>query len=258
MKVIIIGAGNVGCHLGHRFHEMGVEIIQVFSRKKSKAAYLAKKINTKYTTSLDRVSKNADIYMLAVHDGAIGEVAKKMVENNLSHKLIVHTSGATPQSVLSLAGAKRFGIFYPLQTFSPNRKPDFNNIPICVDANSKEDLNALMVLAKKTSRNVHHVSDKERAVLHVAAVFANNFTNHLFHISSDILTKNNLPFDLLFPLIKETIGKIENAKPSEMQTGPARRGDEETIKKHLDYLKDFPEYAEVYKILSKGIKKKNH
>lgn len=256
-SVVLIGAGNVATHLGHIFSENGIPVPQVFSRKKEKSKKLAEKLNAEYTNQLSSVFPNADVYILAVHDDAIKDVAEQLIKNGLSKKLIVHTSGATPQTVFSSTGAKRYGTFYPLQTFSPGSIPDFNDIPICVDANSKTDLTALQALAKKISPKVYQISDEERAVLHVAAVFANNFSNHLFHAASDILAKNNLPFELLLPLINETVNKLEKGTPSEMQTGPARRKDEETINKHLDYLTNFPQYKKLYELLTEGIKKQN-
>ena len=168
---------------------------------------------------------------------------------------MVHTSGATPQSIFEKNGAKRFGVFYPLETFSSNRNPDFSEIPICVDANSKKDFELLKKLGKKISSNVHHISDEKRAVIHVAAVFVNNFANHLSYIADDILKENKIPFEILLPLMKETVSKLENGAPSEMQTGPAKRGDEKTIQRHLEFLNDFPEYAKLYEIMTDGITK---
>lgn len=253
MKIVLIGAGNVGFHLGLAFFEKGENVIQVFSRKKSKALGLAKKIDSKYTTSLSRINKNADLYIIAVHDDAIGEVTEKLVQAGIKEKLIVHTSGATPQSLLSSAKATRYGIFYPLQSFSLERYPNFTDIPICVDAKRNDDLLLLKKLAIKISSKVYHVTDENRAILHVAAVFVNNFSNHLFHIGSKIVDKSALPFEILLPLIIETVNKLNAGTPKEMQTGPAKRADLDTINKHLEFLKDYPEYSEVYKVMTKGI-----
>lgn len=254
MKIVLIGAGNVGYHLGLRLFEKGENIVQVFSRKKEKAAFLAKKINSKYTTSLSQVNKKADLYILAVHDEAIEFVAKELVENGMDDKLMVHTSGATSQSVFSSVGAKNFGIFYPLQTFSIDRKPSFSKIPICIEASNKKDLSILKKLAKKISKSVYHINDENRAVLHVAAVFVNNFSNHLYYIGSEIAKENNLPFEILLPLISETVKKLEYGSPEKMQTGPAKRGDNLTIKNHLKFLKGNTEFKELYKLMTKGIK----
>lgn len=254
MRIVLIGAGNVGHHLGLKLHGAGQEVVQVFSRKRLRAKDLAKKISAKATTSLHQISEEADLYLLAVNDDGIAEVSQKLVEVGLSEKLMAHTSGATPMTVFESAGAKRFGVFYPLQTFSKNRQADFSKIPICVEANSEADYFLLKNLAEKLSPNVHRISDEQRSVLHVAAVFANNFSNHLYHIAGDILAKNDMPLDLLIPLIRETVAKLDDGSPAEMQTGPARRGDEATIQRHLNFLKKHPDYAKVYKILTDGIK----
>lgn len=254
MKIVLIGAGNVGWHLGKRFHECGVEIIQVFSREESKARRLGDLINTESITDLDKVNRNADMYMLAVHDDAIGEVALKLASFGFQEKLIVHTSGATPMTVFP-ASLNRFGVFYPLQTFSISREPDFGNIPVCVDANSEEDLPLLNKLAFRISPKVYHITDEQRAVIHVAAVFVNNFPNYLFQVGKSILDEKKLPFEILLPLMQETVSKLNTGDPFEMQTGPAVRGDSATIKRHLSFLKKYPDYEELYKLFTESIEK---
>jgi len=172
-KIVLIGAGNVGYHLGCRFRELGVEVLQVFSRDKKKAQTLAKKIDTKATNKLAKVTPEADIYILAVHDGAIAEVAAQLQFLDDKKRLFVHTSGATPSTVLK-PYFRNYGIFYPLQTFSISRQANFEDIPICVDAKRKKHREQLLKLAKITSPKVYEVNDKQRAILHVAAVFVNN------------------------------------------------------------------------------------
>lgn len=250
-SIILIGAGNVGHHLGKRLYEKGLHIKQVFSRTKEKAQALAAEIQAEALTNLSKIDPNADLYILAIHDDAIPEVASQL---SLNQKLIVHTSGSTPSTVLQ-PYAQRFGIFYPLQTFSISKEVDFEQIPICIHANNKEDIIFLENLAKKISPKVYRINDEQRAILHVAAVFVNNFTNHLFQIGYNILEKENLSFDLLRPLILETAEKIQEHPPAEMQTGPAIRGDEATIQRHLLYLEKFPEYQSLYELLTKSIKK---
>ena len=252
MKIVLIGAGNVGWRLGCRLKKCGQEVVQVFSRNLLKARELGVKIDAAFTDSLDEITPDGDLYILAVHDDSIGEIAKILAEGGLSKKLMVHTSGATPVSVFPET-LERCGVFYPLQTFSKARTPDFSEIPICIDAKLEEDRKILAGLAGKISRKVFQISDQQRAVLHVAAVFVNNFTNHLFHIGHSILEKEELPFELLLPLIRETVGKLEDGSPAEMQTGPAVRGDLATIQRHLDYLEKYPEYQEIYRQLTRSI-----
>lgn len=254
MKIVMIGAGNVGHHLARKFHESGENILQVFSRKELKAKTLAQKVQAKFTNKLPAVETSADLYVLAVNDDAVVEVAAGLSDLNLKNKLVVHTSGATPGTVFK-PHFRRFGVFYPLQTFSLSREPNFEEIPICIDAALPKDLTLLKNLAGKTSPLVFQINDQQRAVLHLAAVFANNFSNHLFHIGEAILEKEQLPFEMLKPLIKETVRKLENNKAAAMQTGPAIRKDAATIERHLNYLKAFPAFRKVYEILTESIQK---
>ncbi len=249
-KIVLIGAGNVGYHLGNRLYEKGLRIQQVFSRVKEKAENLASEVNAQAITKLSNITLDADLYILAVHDSAIAEVATQLP---VLDKLVVHTSGATPSTALQ-PHFQRFGIFYPLQTFSISKEVDFEQIPICVHANQEADLQALENLARQISPKVYRIDDEQRAILHVAAVFVNNFTNYLFQIGYDILEKEKLPFDLLRPLIRETAAKVQEHPPVEMQTGPAIRGDHATIDKHLQYLGRFPEYKHLYELLTENIK----
>ena len=252
MIITLIGSGNVGTHLGKRLHQRGYKINQVFSRKLENATLLAQAIESKGINDLTKIDQHADLYIISVHDDAIEKVARVLSRNGIKEKLIVHTSGAASSEVLAPYFSK-FGIFYPLQTFSKNRKVRFSNIPICIYAKRTEDVFLLKKLGRRISQKVVALSDEERAKVHVAAVMVNNFTNHLFHLSHSILAKEKIDFDILKPLIQETVLKIQNHTPFEMQTGPARREDEETIKKHLAYLEKFPEYLPIYQLLSKSI-----
>ncbi|MEM1122765.1 MAG: DUF2520 domain-containing protein [Bacteroidota bacterium] len=253
MKITLIGAGNVGYHLGQRLHKKGFTIVQVFSRTLEKAERLATKIGASAVHKISAISATSDIYMLAVKDDAIEKVSRQLATVLDSHKkLVVHTSGAA--SSLTIAKYfQNYGVFYPLQTFSITRPVKFSTIPICLAARRKKDQKLLLKIAKKISKKVAFVSDEERAILHVAAVFVNNFSNHLFHVGHSILSKERIDLDLLKPLILETVLKIEEGTPFAMQTGPAKRGDTQTIKKHLDYLQKFPKYGQLYTLITKSI-----
>ena len=255
MKVILIGAGNVGYHLGRALHKAGVNIIEVFSRVEEKAAKLAKKIDAKPQTSLNKLSDAADLYIIAVKDDAIFAVAEELSKSNIKNKLVVHTSGGTSTVELGKY-LPHFGSFYPLQTFSLSKKPDWQTIPICVDANAAKSKKILLKLARKISPKVYEINDQQRAILHVAAVFVNNFSNHLFHIASTICEEENLSFDILQPLIVETVNKLQVGKPSEMQTGPALRNDQKTIANHLNYLEKHPTFKKMYEDLTPSIQNK--
>lgn len=249
IKISIIGAGNVATHLGQRFFDCKINVVNVFSRDFSKAEQLAERIEATPINDLSDLSDDADIFIVAVKDDAINEVAEQMFIKN---KLVVHTSGATPSTVFKKA-FERYGIFYPLQTFSVGQPVDFETLPICVDANSAKDLKLLEDLGKLICPNIYRIDDKERAILHVCAVMVNNFTNHLYTIANDILDHENISMNILKPLIQETVNKIQNNPPKEMQTGPAIRKDSQTIEKHLDFLEKYPNYQMIYKMMSESI-----
>ena len=251
-KTVLIGAGNVGYHLGRELHDCGLEVLQVFSRKITKARKLAKFIGADSTNDLAKISAKADLYLVAVHDDAINSVAQKLPLKVRREKLVVHTSGAAPSTIFK-GICKRYGVFYPLQTFSVKRSVDFSRIPICYFANLKKDRTALNSLGAEISEAVYEINDDQRAVLHVAAVFANNFSNQLFNIAEQITQNEQIPFGLLRPLIEETAAKVQHQSPAQMQTGPALRGDLKTIEKHLDYLQQYPEWEKLYRLLSKSI-----
>lgn len=253
MKITLIGAGNVGYHLGKRLFKQQLIVPQVYSRTLANATHLAKKIQAEGTDRLSDINDQSDVYILSVKDDVIEKVAEQLAANaSLKKKLFVHTSGAVPSTVLQ-PYFKNYGVFYPLQTFSKSRRVSFKNIPICIDAKKKKARKLLQQLGKKISQEVHLVKDEERAVLHVAAVFVNNFTNHLFHIAHHICEQEQVDFDILKPLIQETVCKIQSQSPYDMQTGPGRRGDRETISKHLDFLDGNPSYQKVYRLLSNRI-----
>jgi len=253
-RITLIGAGNVAFHLGKALVAAGVAVQQVFSREYSSASELAHLLQAEAIDRLDQVQPDVSVLLIAVSDDAIGAVGQQLAEHfGAVPPLVVHTSGATPSTVLSML--PRYGVFYPLQTFSKDRPVDFSAIPICVDAPQAADLEVLKKLAHRISDRVFPIDDEQRAVLHVAAVFANNFTNHLLALSQQITDRANLPFDLLRPLILETALKAQDFPPAEVQTGPAKRGDRATRERHLAYLRAVhPELVAVYELLDGGIR----
>lgn len=256
LKVVLIGAGNVAYHLGKYLHKNGIEILQIFSKTKEKAAQLSEQLDTvPYTINLENINPDADLYIVAVHDDAIAIVAKKLQYLGKTGKFIVHTSGATSSNVFA-PWFSRYGVFYPLQSFSIDKPVDFQAIPLCIYAQKKADEKTLKNLGLQLKCPTFSISDKQRAILHVNGVFVNNFTNYLYQIAWNICQKEELSFDLLRPLIRETAEKVMANPPIEMQTGPAVRGDQESINKHSEYLKAYPEYREIYTLLSKNINPK--
>jgi len=252
LPITLIGAGNVGTHLAKRLSEKGYRVVQVFSRDKAKAEALAETVGAVAIDQLSEVSSHDGLYLLAVRDDVIAETACRLSEAGISKGLFAHTSGATPASVLQ-PYAKRYGIFYPLQTFSPQRTPDFSEIPICVQASVQEDERLLTNIAEIIGKQAVVMEEQQRIALHVAAVFVNNFSNYLYQTGQRILEKEQLDFKLLLPLIRETAEKVRHLSPEAAQTGPAVRGDEKTIARHLAYLQEIPEEAKLYEMITKVI-----
>lgn len=252
-KIAIVGTGNVAWHLVPTLEAVGCSVVQIYGRQSEKAQALANPLKQgQIKSNLDFSGSSADLFILAVSDDAIAEVAQQIKLPRES--VVVHTSGGQPLSVLAGASTQQIGVFYPLQTFSKRQAIDFQRVPICLEANSKEVLDKLTKLAKRVSNKVQAIDSEQRAVLHVAAVFANNFINHLLRMSEQLLHDRQLDTTLLHPLIQETVAKALEISPAQAQTGPARRHDEQTIAHHLDYLQTRdPSYAAVYKTLTAHI-----
>jgi predicted short-subunit dehydrogenase-like oxidoreductase (DUF2520 family) len=247
--ITLIGAGNLATQLGIALHDEGYLISQVYSRTKKSASVLAGKINASAITDIKKLNTNSTIYIIAVKDDAIENIAKQL---QLKDQIVVHTSGTVSMDVLKQC-SKNIGVFYPLQTFSKNKKTDFKNTPICIEANNKATSTTLQYFAKSISTNVQNINSDQRKIIHLAAVFACNFSNHMYAIASEILEKNKLSFDILKPLIGETADKIKNNAPAKMQTGPAIRGDKKTMDAHLILLSDTKQLENIYQILNKSI-----
>ena len=245
IKITLIGSGNVAQHLIKAFYKSdAIEIVQVFSRKKETLSAVIE-----FDKIVDDFAdlKEADLYIIAVTDNAIAEVSAQLPFNN---QLVAHTSGTA--SIETLDDKNRRGVFYPLQTFSKNKEVDFSAIPICVEAENTFDFRVLETVAKSISNSVFPINSEQRKALHVAAVFVNNFTNHLYQIGQEICEANQVPFEILKPLIQETADKINTLNPIDAQTGPAKRHDSITIEAHLEYLSD-ENQKNIYKILTQSI-----
>lgn len=253
-KITIIGSGNVAYHLAKRLWECSFYITQIFSRKVKNARFLAEQVNAEYTAQLMDIERSSDIYIIAISDDAIESVGEELSEILPKQAMIVHTSGATPSTVFE-NNFQNYGVFYPLQSFSKNKPADFDQIPICLDASNEKTFQQLKKIAERISPKVYNINDEQRAYLHVAAVYVNNFSNYLYHIAAEILDERQIPFELLKPLILETAQKVQTHLPSNMQTGPAMRGDQITMKRHLELLEVDVEKRKLYEYLSKQIAK---
>ncbi|SNR34443.1 Predicted oxidoreductase, contains short-chain dehydrogenase (SDR) and DUF2520 domains [Lutibacter agarilyticus] len=244
IKVVLLGAGNVAVHLTKMLlKSASIELVQVYNRSIDKIAYL--KNETAITTKIPEL-KEADIYIICVSDNAISKVSKQL---NFEGKLVVHTSGATDLAVLKCNANK--GVLYPLQSFSKDKKVDFSEVPFCLEAENSKDLELLQKITNAIGSPSYKINSEQRKTLHVAAVFVNNFVNHLYQIGNEICSKEHIPFEILAPLIKETALKIEDLTPFEAQTGPAKRNDTKTIETHLSLLTN--NQQKIYTLLTQSI-----
>lgn len=248
-SIVIIGSGNVATHLGTAFKQSGFSIDVVYSREQEHAAQLAAKLGAIPYTQIDLLPTHADLYLIAVKDTAIAEVAESLPRVK---GLVVHTSGTTGIDVLQKHA--RAGVFYPLQSLSKNATIAMEFIPVLLETNHPEDLHKLETLAQTCGSKTLEVNSENRQVVHMAAVFANNFSNYLYVVAEQILQTKGVSIDILKPLILETAKKVQDHQPSEMQTGPAVRNDVSTMDNHLKLLENMPRYREIYALLSKGIK----
>ncbi len=253
-KINFVGAGNVAQHLAVAFEQKGLQVDSVFSRQLPKAQQLTSKLRqAKAQNHLNFENTTASLLVLAVNDDALEAVCEQIVLPQ--DVLVVHTSGAHPLEVLGKL-PNPLGVFYPLQTFSAEKLIDFEEVPFCIEASTTCHEAQLINLASLLSKKIYRVDSAQRQSLHVAAVFANNFSNYLFGIAETLLSEANLPFDILKPLLHETIEKANALSPDKAQTGPARRGDATTINKHLELLAAQPSYGELYKTFSALIQEK--
>lgn len=250
-RIALIGAGNVATHLGKSWQQAGCTVVQVYSRTEQSASELATCLCVPFVTSLDEVCTDADIYVVAVKDAVLQELIPVLVKGREA-ALFVHTAGSMPMAVWQ-GVAPRHGVLYPMQTFSKARKVDFASVSFFVEANHQEDKEVLKELAGALSPKVYEATSAQRTYLHMAAVFACNFANHMYTLSAQLLEKNGLPFNAMLPLIDETARKVHGLHPHDAQTGPAIRGDENVMGKHLAMLTDEPEIKEIYRIISNSI-----
>lgn len=245
IKIAIIGSGNVAQHLITAFkNSKNVEVIQVYARHTQELEKIVAK--SIIINDISLLAK-ADMYLIAVTDKAITSVSSLFPFTN---RLVVHTSGSA--KLQELDSKNRRGVFYPLQTFTKNKPIDFKTIPLCLESEHDTDYNIMNEVAQSISHKVYSISSKQRQALHVAAVFVNNFVNQLYQIGHDICIEHQISFDLLKPLIQETAHKIMTASPTLAQTGPAQRNDQNTIDKHVSFLKNHV-HQNIYINITKAI-----
>jgi len=253
MKIVLLGAGNVATHLSHALKKAGHEILQVYSRSASSAKDLSLKLKVMPVTDVSKISTQADLYILSISDSSLPGFIKTFPVKN---KTIVHTSGSVGINVFGKK-IKYCGVMYPLQTFSKDRQINFAEVPILIEGNNAKSFGIIKPVADSISPHVFETDSGTRKTIHLSAVIANNFTNHLFVQAEKILAKKNIPFPVLGPLLHETVIKAILLSPSESQTGPAKRGDTKIIEEHLKMLKKNTSLSKIYKLMSESIEKES-
>ena len=247
MRIVIIGSGNTASVLGRKIKTAGHEIVQVYSRHLYNAEELADELKCLATDNWNNIVEDAQLYLIALSDSVLSHIH----ENWHCKGLVVHTAGAVSKNVLEKV-SKNYGVLYPLQSLR-KEKTDYDSIPLLTDANNEDSLALVTDFAESISTTVRHADDSYRMHLHVAAVVVNNFTNHLYALAEAYCSSSNVSFALLKPLIIETAERLEQFAPATVQTGPAYRGDIETLAKHTSLLKEHPSLLSLYQQLTQSI-----
>ncbi|MGL4992852.1 MAG: Rossmann-like and DUF2520 domain-containing protein [Bacteroidales bacterium] len=251
IRTVLIGAGNLATHLAKAIENIDeISIVQVYSRTRESAESLAKSINTKWTTSLEEIDSSVDLVIFSVKDDALETIIKKI---NTGNAICVHTAGSIPIEIFN-GICQNYGVLYPLQTFTKSKGIDFSKIPIFVEGSSDEIENRIEYIASKLSDKVRIASSEQRKYLHLAAVFACNFTNHLYAQAASILDQHGLIFEDLIPLIEESVEKIQLIDPRNAQTGPAARGDIGVMQMQKEMLTNETQ-REIYSLMSESIQR---
>lgn len=248
MQIVLIGSGNAATALGHLCYRGGNKILQVFGRNSATAMELAKALDAEATFEYEAITRDADLYIVALPDSVVPTLHEHFT---LKKGLVVHTAGAVPMDALKKV-SRNYGVLYPLQSLH-KKLMAYSNIPLLVDGNTPEDKTLIADFAATLSGKVAYANDVERAKMHVAAVWVNNFANHLYTIAWDFCSREGLDFSLLLPMMEQTVNRIQVGKPADFQTGPAIRGDKPTMQKHLDLMEGMPEARDLYQQLSAAI-----
>lgn len=248
-QIVVIGAGNVATHFAHAFSSNGDKIVQIYSRTIESAHCLAEQFGVGYTNNLACLKTDADIYIFAISDDALFDVA---LDLKLKDKICFHTSGTVPMDVLAPV-TKNYGVVYVPQTFVKYMAMDYSRLPFCIEAANTATLEVLQKMVSNISPKIYTIDGEQRRYLHLASVFANNFGNCINAMAQQIMEQHNLSFEIIHPLIEETARKIQYGNLWNLQTGPAKRGDNGTLDKHRRLLVDNPKYLEAYNVLTQII-----
>ena len=254
-RIALIGTGNVGFHLARRLFSLGCPPNYILSQSIEKAQLLIEtlSLNSRLLESHDLTEENLDFVIIAVPDNVVPEIVAKY--KFATNTILLHTSGSQPMSLLASQAA--YGVLYPLQTFSKEKIVDFSKILILIEGSDSTVLKKIQDLAQLLSGNVKMINSDQRLKIHIAAVFACNFTNKLFEYTEELLEGTDLELKNFQSLIDETTSKAIQLGAHKAQTGPAKRGDSEVISRHLEALSNQPELLNVYEVMSNLLMKKN-
>lgn len=251
MKIVFVGAGNLATNLAKELFRKGNHIVQVFSRTMESAQLLASQVNAVAVTDIADVMAGADLYVLSIKDSTLESVIGRLSGNG-EKGLFVHTAGSMPMDVFK-GYVSRYGVMYPMQTFSKKRAVNFREIPFFIEANTPENTELLRSISLTMTEKVYELSSERRKYLHLAAVFASNFANHCYELCDEILSEHGIPFDVMLPLIGEIADKVRSMSPKEAQTGPALRYDSNVIGKQEKLLAGNTRIRGIYNLMSDSI-----
>ena len=250
MRIVIIGSGNLATNLSLALKDAGQEIVQIFSRTEAHAKELADKVGCPYTSSLDAILSDADVYILSVKDDALLRLIPTICDSR-KNGLFLHTAGSVPMNLFE-GSASQYGVLYPMQTFSKNRRVDFREIPCFIEASSAQTLAVVRSLAERISDHVVECDSEKRKKMHLAAVLACNLTNHCYRLAECVLEAEQIDFSLFLPLIEETARKVKTLSPKEAQTGPMVRYDQGVMRMQMEMLPD-DRTREIYRLMAESI-----
>ena len=250
MRIVIIGSGNLATNLSLALKDAGQEIVQIFSRTEAHAKELADKVGCPYTSSLDAILSDADVYILSVKDDALLRLIPTICDSR-KNGLFLHTAGSVPMNLFE-GSASQYGVLYPMQTFSKNRRVDFREIPCFIEASSAQTLAVVRSLAERIADHVVECDSEKRKKMHLAAVLACNLTNHCYRLAERVLEAEQIDFSLFLPLIEETARKVKTLSPKEAQTGPMVRYDQGVMRMQMEMLPD-DRTREIYRLMAESI-----
>lgn len=251
LSIVIIGSGKLATGLAGAIAKTDCELLGIWSRNTKKGELLAKQFQVSFFRQLAELPLNADLYLLAVSDNAISEVAQALPAVT---GIVCHCSGGKPLD--DLKGLHETGVLWPIQSFTGGSEIDFSGIPLAIESESEENLRILEAFADRISHKVFRTNSEQRPNLHLAAVLVNNFPNLLYTLANDFLRNHGEDLSLFLPLMQESISRLNHSAPDQVQTGPAIRRDSATIQKHLDLLAEYPNLSELYALMTRLIQQR--